>query len=50
MKAAVILEKPVFFRAVAQVYANLHDVSDEEVLELMETWEQRLSAYQNTAN
>lgn len=34
----VVLETPAFFRAVAQVYENWHDVSDEEVLEIMETW------------
>jgi len=32
----VILEKPEFFYAVAQVYRNWHDVSDEEVLHLLE--------------
>jgi putative phosphoribosyl transferase len=45
----IILETPVLFRAVAQVYASWHDVSDEEVLEIMETWAQQLSANQNTA-
>ena len=34
----VVLETPPFFRAVAQVYEHWHDVSDEEVLEIMETW------------
>lgn len=34
----VVLEKPPFFRAVAQVYRNWYDVSDREVLEMMETW------------
>lgn len=31
----VILEMPSYFRAVAQVYLNWYDVSDEEVLEIM---------------
>ncbi len=35
----VILEKPPFFRAVAQVYYNWYDVPDEEVLGIMERWE-----------
>jgi putative phosphoribosyl transferase len=34
----VILEKPPFFRAVAQVYRNWYDVSDREVLEIMDAW------------
>lgn len=37
----VILEKPPFFRAVAQVYRNWHDVSDQEALEIMDTWRSR---------
>lgn len=32
----VILEKPMVFHAVAQVYRHWHDVSDEEVLNLLE--------------
>ncbi len=32
---AVILEKPYFFQAVAQVYRNWYDVSDEEVLGIL---------------
>ena len=35
----IVLEKPIFFRAVAQVYRNWHDVSDEEVLTLMKEWQ-----------
>ncbi|MHC4621083.1 MAG: phosphoribosyltransferase [Planctomycetota bacterium] len=35
----VILEKPRLFRAVAQVYVNWYDVSDEEVIGIMESWE-----------
>lgn len=34
----VVLEQPRFFRAVAQVYENWHDVSDREVIEIMESW------------
>lgn len=34
----VVLEKPEFFQAVAQVYKNWYDVSDKEVLEIMEKW------------
>jgi len=30
----IVLEMPVFFQAVAQVYANWHDVTDSEVLEI----------------
>jgi predicted phosphoribosyltransferase len=37
----VILEKPALFRAVAQVYRNWYDVSDEEVLEIMGKWEKQ---------
>jgi len=36
----VVLEQPAFFRAVAQVYENWYDVSDREVLELMQRWQQ----------
>lgn len=32
----VILEKPPFFSAVAQVYKNWYDVADEEVIEIMD--------------
>ena len=35
----IILEKPVFFRAVAQVYRNWYDVSDQEVMKILEKWE-----------
>ena len=31
----VILEKPIVFRAVAQVYKNWYDVSDEEAIEII---------------
>ncbi len=33
---AVVLEMPPFFHAVAEAYRHWHDVSDEEVLEIME--------------
>jgi putative phosphoribosyl transferase len=36
----VILEKPRLFQAVAQVYVNWYDVSDEEVIRIMESWEE----------
>jgi len=32
----VVLEKPAFFRAVAQVYANWYDVCDEEVIRILQ--------------
>lgn len=41
----VVLEKPVFFRAVAQVYLNWSDVSDEEALKIMNNWEKRYAKY-----
>ncbi|WP_457605945.1 phosphoribosyltransferase [Nitratifractor sp.] len=34
----VVLESPPDFHAVAQVYAHWYDVSDEEVLEILERW------------
>ena len=34
----VVLQKPKFFQAVAQVYRNWYDVSNKEVLETMERW------------
>jgi len=37
----VILEKPRFFQAVAQVYRNWYDVPDREVIEILEKWEQK---------
>jgi len=37
----VVLEQPLFFRAVAQVYANWYDVPDEEVIKIMEQWENK---------
>jgi len=35
----VILEQPLGFRAVAQVYQNWYDVSDSEVKQFIEKWE-----------
>ena len=35
----VVLESPPLFHAVAQVYRNRRDISDEEVLESMERWQ-----------
>lgn len=37
----VVLEQPLLFRAVAQVYRSWYDVSDSEVLEIMEEWKSR---------
>ncbi len=34
----IVLEKPRFFHAVAQVYEEWHDVSDKEVLGIMRKW------------
>ena len=34
----VILEEPIFFQAVAQVYVNWYDVSDSEVVQIMNAW------------
>ena len=34
----VILEKPVFFSAVAQAYENWHDVSDAEAVAILRKW------------
>jgi putative phosphoribosyl transferase len=34
----VVLEKPPFFRAVAQAYSNWYDVSDREVMRIMDVW------------
>ncbi len=37
----VVLETPPFFRAVAQVYINWHDVTDREVIEIINKWHKR---------
>ena len=34
----VVLEKPEFFQAVAQVYINWHDVEDSEVIDILKKW------------
>lgn len=34
----VVLETPLFFQAVAQVYKTWYDVPDEEVFEIMKQW------------
>jgi len=39
----IILEKPPFFRAVAQVYANWYDVPDYEVIRTINMWEKQLT-------
>ena len=31
----IVLEMPLFFNAVAQVYLNWHDVTDNEVIEIL---------------
>jgi putative phosphoribosyl transferase len=36
----IILARPVFFRAVAQVYENWYDVTDDEVIEILNRWHQ----------
>lgn len=38
----VILEKPVFFSAVAQAYENWYDVPDAEAADILEKWERSL--------
>ncbi len=35
----VVLEIPKHFQAVAQVYENWYDVSDQEVLDILEEWD-----------
>lgn len=35
----VVMEIPPYFQAVAQVYVNWHDVSDEEVMEILKKWQ-----------
>jgi putative phosphoribosyl transferase len=34
----VVVETPPFFRAVAQVYRNWYDVSDQEAIDILEKW------------
>ena len=40
----VILETPEFFQAVAQVYLNWYDLSDEEVLAILDRWQNEKQA------
>jgi len=40
----IVLEKPEFFRAVAQVYRNWHDCSYQEVVGIMEKWQNEKAA------
>jgi len=35
----VVLEIPKYFQAVAQVYEQWYDVSDQEVLDILEEWD-----------
>jgi putative phosphoribosyl transferase len=37
----VVLEMPPYFKAVAQVYANWHDVQDSEVIEILQRWKNK---------
>ena len=37
----VVLEVPPFFQAVAQVYRNWHDITDREVIEILNKWFKR---------
>ena len=37
----VVLDEPLFFQAVAQVYVNWHDVPDGEVIQIMNAWQKR---------
>lgn len=41
----VVLTKPASFRAVAQVYQDWYDVSDAEVLEIMEKWRRERTSH-----
>jgi len=34
----IVLEIPYYFYAVAQIYLNWHDVTDQEVIEIMNKW------------
>ena len=37
----VVVETPPFFRAVAQVYRNWYDVSDQEAIEILQKWQNK---------
>ena len=39
----VVLEKPEFFQAVAQVYINWYDVKDSEVISILKKWKNESS-------
>lgn len=41
----VVMEIPPYFQAVAQVYVNWHDVSDEEVMEILKKWQRYKKQY-----
>lgn len=41
----VVLEMPENFRAVAQVYQNWHDVTDSQVLSILDQWEKLKKSY-----
>jgi predicted phosphoribosyltransferase len=41
----VVLTKPAFFRAVAQVYQDWYDVPDAEVLEIVEKWRRQRTSH-----
>lgn len=44
----VVLEKPDYFRAVAEVYYNWYDVSDSEVIEIMDRWDKEGITWKTT--
>ncbi|MDZ7837226.1 MAG: phosphoribosyltransferase family protein [Actinomycetota bacterium] len=41
----VVLKIPENFRAVAQVYQNWHDVTDHQVLAILDQWEKLKESY-----
>jgi predicted phosphoribosyltransferase len=41
----VVLTKPAFFRAVAQVYQDWYDVPDAEVLEIIDRWRRERTSH-----
>jgi putative phosphoribosyl transferase len=45
----IVLKTPLFFQAVAQVYAHWHDVSDGEVIEVMDRWRAENKQARSTA-
>lgn len=44
VRDVIILEKPAFFHAVAQAYANWYDVPDDEVIHILDGWTKKDSA------